>query len=280
MAATARAVDLTDVKEGGVFRPKRKPEGDYEAKIVKADDHESKDTSKPLGWVLTIQVKGDARSTYPYYLSPDKKSAWKIGVICRAAGLNVKNARIKFDPNKLVNKSIGVALADDEYEGRPKSTIDDVFPVSEVGPNADGDEDVDIQDDEEDIGDYGDEEPEEEEEVAPPPRKRAAARKPAPEPDPEEEDDEEEEPAPPPRRRTTPPTKRVASARKAPEPEPEEEDEDEEVDEEPPPPARRRRAATPPAKAAAPAARKRRAAPPPPDEDDDLDELETDDLDE
>ena len=40
MAATARAVDLSDVKEGGgAFKPRRKPEGDYRAKFVKADDH-------------------------------------------------------------------------------------------------------------------------------------------------------------------------------------------------------------------------------------------------
>jgi hypothetical protein len=266
MAATKRVVDLTDVKEGGVFRPRRKPEGDYRAKIVKADDHESKDPSKPMGWVLTIQVEGDARSTYPYYLSPDKKQAWKIGAICRAAGISVKNARINFDPNKLVNKPIGLSLEDDEYEGRPKSTIGEVFPVSEVGANAD--EDAPEDDDDIDTGD--------EEEL--------------------EEDEPEEEPEPPKRRRTTPPTKRVArarteepedeeepppsprkrTARKAAPPPPVEEDEEEEdEDEEPAPPPPRRRAAAPPAKKAA----SRRAAPPPDDDDDDLDEIDTDDLD-
>src|SRR6478609_3462016 len=103
MPATKRVVDLSDVKERGNFRPKRKPEGDYRAKIVKADDHQPNDTSKPMGWVLTIQVDGDARSTYPYYLSPDKKQAWKIGTICRAAGIAVGSKRVNFDPNKLVN---------------------------------------------------------------------------------------------------------------------------------------------------------------------------------
>jgi hypothetical protein len=172
MAATARAVDLTNVKEGGTFRPRRKPEGDYRAKIVKADDHIKE--GKLPGWVLTVMVEGDARSTYAYYLNPDPKQAWKIGGICRAAGLNVKNVRIKFDPNKLVGKGIGIALEDDEYEGRLKSSIADVFPMSEVGGNAD--EEPDVEDE------VIDDEPEEEEEPepTPPPRKRVARRSPLP----------------------------------------------------------------------------------------------------
>jgi hypothetical protein len=212
MAATARAVDLTNVKEGGTFRPRRKPEGDYRAKIVKADDHIKE--GKLPGWVLTVMVEGDARSTYAYYLNPDPKQAWKIGGICRAAGLNVKNVRIKFDPNKLVGKGIGIALEDDEYEGRLKSSIADVFPMSEVGGNAD--EEPDVEDE------VIDDEPEEEEEPepTPPPRKRVAKKvAPAPEPEEDDEEEEEEEPAPPPRKR------RVAKKATPP---PVEEDEDEE----------------------------------------------------
>lgn len=223
MAATARAVDLSNVKEGGNFRPRRKPEGDYKAKIVKADDHQPKDKSKAAGWVLTIQIDGDARSTYPYYLSPEEKQVWKIGSICRAAGLNVRNARIKFDPNRLVGKALGVALADDEYDGRVKSTIDDVFPVSEVSANADedpideDDEEIIVEEDDEEIVE---DEEEDEPEPTPPPRARSRARKaaPVPEPDEEDEEDEEEEPPPPPRKRVT--------ARRKPTPPPVQDDDD------------------------------------------------------
>jgi len=246
MAATARPVDLTNVKDGGNFRPRRKPEGDYRAKIVKADDHTPKKAGSEPGWVLTIQVEGDARSTYPYYLSTADNQAWKVRAICLAAGLNVKTARVRFDPNKLVNKRIGVALVDDEFEGKVKSSIDDVFQESEVGANADEDAPVDEYDDADDevevpADDEDDEEPEIEEEP-PAPAKRRVARKRAPEP----------------------------------EPEPEPEDDDEEDEPEPAPEPRKRRAAAPPAKAAT----RRKAAPAPvEDDDDDLDDLDTDDLD-
>lgn len=250
MGATARNVDLTDVKEGGNFRPRRKPEGDYLAKIVKADDHQPKDKSKPLGWVLTIQVEGDARSTYPYYLSPEKNQAWKIGGVMRAAGFNMKNARIKFDPNKLVGKAIGVALADDEYEGRLKSTIDDVFSKDEVGPNADDDSDDIIEEEDIDTDELVEED------------------------EPEEDDEAEPEPEP-----VKPVRRRRAAPKPAPEPEPEDDEEEEDLDEEPEP-APRRRAAAPTKKAAAPAARRRKPAPVvEEDDEDDLDDLDTDDLD-
>lgn len=267
MAATKRVVDLSDVKEGGNFRQRRKPEGDYKAKIVKVDDHLKE--GKLPGWVYTIQIDGDARSSYPYYVNPEKKQAWKIGTICRAAGLpNVIGKRINFDPNKLVGKAIGVALADDEYEGRLKSVIDDVFPVSEVGPGADevdavdDDEEVEVPDDEE-IED----EVEEEEEPPPPPARKTRARKAAPPPPVEEDEDEEieeEEPPPPPRR-----------TRRKPAPEPEPEDDEEEEGEPAPAPRRRTKTAAAPVKAPA----RRRKPAPVVEDDDELDDLETDDLD-
>lgn len=220
MVATARAVDLTNVKEGGNFRPRRKPEGDYRGKIVKVDDHLKE--GKLPGWVLTIQVDGDARSSYPYYLNPEAKQAWKIRQVCVAAGINVKMARIKFDPNKLVGKPIGLSLEDDEYDGRPKSSIGEVFPIDQVSPSANEEAEEVEEDIDTDEEEYEEDEPEEEEEEeeppAPAPKRRT--RKPAPPPEPEEDDEEEgeDEPAPPPRRRrtTTPPTKKVAPARKQP----------------------------------------------------------------
>lgn len=244
MAATARAVDLTGVSEGGNFRPRRKPEGDYRAKFVKADDHQPKDKTKPAGWVMTVQIEGDSRSTYPVYLNPAEKERWKIFQACRAAGFNIQPKRFKFDPNKLVGKAIGVYLEDDEFEGRLKSVIGEMFLASEVGANADEDapedEDEVVDEDEDDtISAYGDEdesdvpddeEEEEEPEPTPPPRKRTTRRKPEPEPEPEEEDEEdedEEEPAPPPRR-----TRKAAAAptrRRKPAPEPED-DEDGDLD--------------------------------------------------
>lgn len=214
MAATKRRADFTNVKEGGVFKPRRKPEGDYEAKCVAVDDHTFKSDATKEGWVFTFKVAGDERSTYPVYASTDEREVWKVRKMFMAAGIPVPKKAVLVDPNKLVGKSMGVTLEDDEFEGRLKSVIADWMPLDDL---------ADAEDDEVD-----------EDEEAPPPRKRAAkkATRRAPEPE-EDEDDEEVDEEPPPRRRAA---KKATSRRRAPEPEEDDGDDEEEA------PAPRRRA--------------------------------------
>lgn len=176
--ATAKVIDLTNVKEGGNFNKKRQPEGDYPARITKVEDAPAKGDGT-FQWCFTIQVK---TGTYPYYCKMQENQLWKIRNLCIAAGLNVPKKRIKLDPEKLVGKQIAVTLEDDEYEGKKQSNIAATFPLSELDDYSAEDDDA--------IGDDADDE---EEEVAPPPAKKAAKRKPAPAPEPEEDEDEEEE---------------------------------------------------------------------------------------
>lgn len=215
MAATKRKMDFTNVKDGGGnFRPRRRPEGDYEAKIVKVDDHQPKDSDKEMGWVFTVQIKGDARSSYPIYGSPTADQAWKIRKLFIACGMAVPKKMVLVDPNKLVGRELGVILVDDEYNGKIKSSIDDFIPVDDLQGN---DNDATDDDDE-------DEEP--------PARTKKSKKRPEPEPedDEEDEDDDDDEPEPPKKKA------KKAARRKAPEPEDDEDDEDDE------PPAKKRKA--------------------------------------
>lgn len=243
MVATKRKVDFSDVKEGGVFKKRPKPDGDYEGKVTAVDDHTSKAGDE--GWVLTVQIKGDNRSTYPIYLSPDTKQAWKLHKVFTAAGMTVPKKLLMVDPNKLLNKTIGVTLLQEEYEGRTQSNIDDYMPVGDIQPPDDPAMDDDEAYDE-----------------APVRKTTRAKAKPAPVEEDEEVEEEELEDEPEP---TPPPRKRARKAAPAPEPE-----DDEEVEEEEPAPAPRKRAA----KAAVPAQRRRAASVVEDDEDDlELDEL-------
>jgi hypothetical protein len=126
------------VKERGNFNPKHVPEGDYAAKIVKVEDGESK-KDQSFQYIFTIKLQKFSQNSYPYYCKLQENQLWKLRNIAVAAGLNVPKKRMKFDPNKVVGKSIGVTMADDEYEGKLKSVVDAVFPVAEL---ADGGEDV------------------------------------------------------------------------------------------------------------------------------------------
>lgn len=134
MTATKQAIDFTNVKEGPGIRPKRKPEGDYRAKVLSVEDHTSQAGGK--GWQFIVALTTDSRATYPYHCQFDEKQAWKIRALCMAAGLQVPKKKMAVDPNKLVGKEIGVSLEDDEYDNKIKSTIAGVFPTSELSADS------------------------------------------------------------------------------------------------------------------------------------------------
>jgi hypothetical protein len=239
VGATVRNLDFTNVKEQGGFNPRRKPEGDYRARIVAVDDHQSKDGND--SWVFTIKIDGDARASYPYYCGVDEKQLWKIRALCVAAGLAVPKKRVKVDPNKLVNREIGISLEDDEYEGKLKSVVAGTMPVSDLTDA---------------------ENPDDEDEEPTPPRKRASKKAPEPEPDDDDDDDEDDEDETPP-----PPVKKRRAKKAAPAPEPEDDHDEDEDDDEPAPPPKKKRAAKKVAKKA-----------PPVEDDDEDDDLDLDEL--
>lgn len=177
MPMKTRTADFTNVKDKGQFNPQALEPGMYAARIVAGEDGESNAGNDQT--VFTFKVDGHS-GTYPYYCGWDEKQMWKIRGLFEATGTEIPKKRLKINPNKLIGQPIGIELADDEYEGRIKSTIVAVFPVSEVGgeivPETDDDDD-----------DY---------EEAPPARSskaKATTRRKAPEPEPEEEDYEEDE---------------------------------------------------------------------------------------
>lgn len=160
MSSKATALDFTNVKDGGGnFNKKRQPEGDYKAKVVKVDDAPSK-KDNVMQWLFSIEVNG---ATYPYYCKHQENQLWKIRNLFVAAGISVPKKRVNVDPNKVVGKTIGVTLEDDEYEGKLQSNIAATFPASEL----EGDDDEDTADDdaEEEVEDEAEEEVEEEDEA-------------------------------------------------------------------------------------------------------------------
>lgn len=190
--AKAEIIDFSNVKERGNYQPKHVAAGDYRGKITKVVDDPAKDGTKM--WTFTIESPEIPRATYPYYCKLAENQFFKLKSLFEAAGTSVGKRKVKVDPNRLIGKEIGFALEDDEYEGRMKSVIVEVFPASEVGDAPEDDEEEDDEDLEPDADDEEEEEPEEE-----------------PEEDAEEE--EEEEPEPPKRRKA--PAKKAPAKRAA-----------------------------------------------------------------
>lgn len=190
--ATAKILDMTDVKEGGQrFNTKRVPAGDYLARVTRVEDAEVKngDNKGAFQWLFTISPEKFPTGKYPYYCQLAENQLWKVRNLLIAAGLNVPKKKIKLDPEKVVGKLIAITLEDDEYDGKAKSVVAAVFPPSEMEGGADDDEEDEDTDEDED---------EDEEEEKPAPKKAKKAKK-APEPEEDEDDedeDEEDEPAP------------------------------------------------------------------------------------
>lgn len=223
--ASAKIIDFSNVKDRGNFNPKNIEPGDYIGTITKVDQTQAKDGEDM--WVFTFELDGVPRATYPHYCKLVDTQFWKIKALFEAAGISVGKRKAKVDPNRLVGKSVGVGIEDDEYEGRVKSTIVDVFPEEDVHDSK-GDEDPEEDDlEEDDI---------EEEEPAP---KKRAKKKPEPEEEEDEEDEEEEdeddeeeedeEPEPPKKKRA--PAKKAPAKKKRPVDDDDEDEEDLDIDE-------------------------------------------------
>jgi len=171
--ADKKTLDFTNVKDGGgAFRKTRQPAGDYRATITKAATVPIKDKAGQTQWLFTIKA---GSGVYPYYCQFSAEALWKIRNLFVAAGFNVPKKKVAVDPNKIVGKVIGVTLADDEYDGKAQSTIDAVFPASELDGAEeadDEDEDEDSSSDDEEDSEEEDDEDEEDEEPPPPPKKK------------------------------------------------------------------------------------------------------------
>lgn len=221
--ATAAIIDFSNVKERGNFNPKHIESGDYLATVTKVEQQDSK-AGDPM-WVFTFELEDVPRATYPHYCVLTDNQYWKIKNLFAATGVDVGRRKVKVDPNKVIGKQVGVGMEDDEYEGRLKSVIMDVFPADDL----DG-VDTDVEPEEDDL-----EEDEIEEEPAP----KKKRKRPAPveeeddeDEDEEDEDEEEEEPAPKRRAKKAPAKKAPARKKKRPVDDDEDEDEDElEIDE-------------------------------------------------
>lgn len=129
-AAKKRALDFTNVKEGGEFNPVHVTEGEYLMKITDVKDDTSKNGNDL--WVFTCQMVERRNATYPYRCTLNVEALWKVRNLFTACGIQVPKKKLNVDPNKLIGKTFGAIMEDDEYEGKMKSVIQGVFPASDM----------------------------------------------------------------------------------------------------------------------------------------------------
>ena len=124
-------IDFTNVTEGSGIRPKQLPPGEYAASIKDVKAGNSKKTGTPQ-WCFLIVPNKHPGATYPYYCQLTADQAWKIRQVLVAIGVSVPKSVKTIDASKLIGKKLGIILEDDDYEGKLKSVIDSLIPLSEV----------------------------------------------------------------------------------------------------------------------------------------------------
>jgi hypothetical protein len=124
-------VDMTNVSEGSGVRPTHQPPGDYLGKITAVAHSTAKSSGNALV-TFTIQDVDKPSATYPYRCTLNAEALWKLRSLMVAAGVNAPKKKFAFDTDRLVGKEVGMTLEDDEYEGKLKSVIADVFPPTDL----------------------------------------------------------------------------------------------------------------------------------------------------
>lgn len=210
----------------GVESFQRPSEGEHVAKIVSAELKQSQGGNDMI--VVAFEVtKGQDKGSRVFENYPLVENAlWKLKGMLQAIGMKC-DGKVQLDLDKLIGKVCIISVADEEYDGKIRSRIQECRKLAAVA-----DEDEDNEDIEEEDKD------EEEQPKKKAPAKAAKKKAPMnpPEDDDEDEDDDdwddedEEEEQPATKKKAA---KKAAPAKKAPakkKPEPEDDDDEDEDD--------------------------------------------------
>lgn len=191
------SLDFTGVEKEIRKRGKRIAEGDYVFKISGCEKRKKEGgDSYYFSWALTLieDARGNkkhAGMSFYYVTSLKPEALFNLRNLINAAiGKNVSGKRLDFDPSSLIGKKVGGTVEDDEYDGKVRSRVVDVMPVSDIQEaeddededdveDADDDDDSDDDDDDESDDDTDDEDDDEDEDD-----------------DDEDDDDDDDEPEP------------------------------------------------------------------------------------
>lgn len=164
-AAGSIKLDMRGVEKGR--KAQRFPEGEYKVKIIKAT-RELNENSGNTSLKLQMEVIEPAKfagKTFIDYVTITKKAMFRVGWVLDACGIKWSEKLLSIDLAKFKGKVIGIALYDDEYNGKIRSKVADYYSEDEVDEylkasdedDDDEDEDDDLEEDEDDDDDDEDE---------------------------------------------------------------------------------------------------------------------------
>ncbi len=145
-------VDFSKTEERSGWNTKRVPEGIYAAKVVSVQETEAGDSTPMLVYGFQLEDRRYRSRLFPFYCKLQPNQMWKLRDLFVAGGESVPKGKGQLDAEKPVGKVVAVEIADDDYNGNERSSIDGVF-----GTDILDDEPVPGNDDEDEEGDEPDE---------------------------------------------------------------------------------------------------------------------------
>ena len=158
-------VDMRDATPGGGRT--RVPEGDYKVKItdVKKETNKNSGNTQVVLSLTIVEPEKYEGKVIRDYLTLTRKAAFRAGMVFDAVGVKWSQKVLEFDFGKLLGKTLGVTVYDDEYNKRVSSKVADFMDEETVTNILEGGGDDDLDDDEDlDDEDSDDEDEDEDDE--------------------------------------------------------------------------------------------------------------------
>lgn len=125
------SIDWTDVEagKGGVLID----EGNYEVKTIEVEQSIGDKSGEPyLKWQFEIISSGEFKGKSLYYnTSLQQKSLWNLRGVLEVLGIEIPDGPEDLDLDELIDRTVGVEVQHEIYEGKPKSVIVDFFEFKE-----------------------------------------------------------------------------------------------------------------------------------------------------
>lgn len=155
-------VDFTGVEAGG-----RVPEGDYIVKVREVTVEESQSGNSYLKWVFEIADGRHSGKKLYHNTSLQPQALFNLRATLEALGMEVPQKALNLDLDTLIGLSCAVSVETENYQGKDRARVVEVFHIDDLIEEDDEEEFVeeeyeeDDEDDEEEYEEYTEEELEE-----------------------------------------------------------------------------------------------------------------------
>lgn len=119
-------VDFTGITSGGNYNI---PEGDYVAEVTEVEQKLSKQQKPFIAFTLTLRGDQEGKKLF-HNCSLQPQALFNLRRTLEALGYEVPNGPMYLNLTELQGLYLGVHVENEEYQGKVRPRVTDVFPLS------------------------------------------------------------------------------------------------------------------------------------------------------